>query len=107
MMLALLMACFSSGGGDDCSSIDDGVQREECFFQEAVQLSGDRSSLENYIFGIEEASSQDLLRIRLAVRDPVRNQWLCDGVTTQNALERCRQVVGRPHLRGGREGELR
>ena len=107
MILALLMACFSSGGGGDCSSIEDGVQREECFFQEAVQLSGDRSSLENYIFLIEDASSQDLLRIRLAVRDPDRHQWLCDGVSTQNARDRCRQVVGRPHLRSGRQGEKR
>ena len=107
MILTFLLACFSSGGGGDCSSIDDGVQREECFFQEAVQLSGDRASLENYIFLMEDASSQDLLRIRLAVRDPDRNQWLCDGVSTQNARDRCRQVVGRPHLRGSRPGGQR
>ncbi len=100
MILHLLMACFSSGSGGDCASVEDGVQREECLFQEAVLLSGDRASLENYIFQIEDPASQDLLRLRLAVRDPATNQWLCDTVSTRSAQDRCRQVVGRPHLQG-------
>jgi len=99
MIIALLLACFSSGSNGDCSSIDDGVQREECFFQEASLLEGDRGALSDYIQRIEDPSSQDLLRLRLAVRDPSKNQWLCDDVSTRSAQDRCRQVVGRPHLR--------
>jgi hypothetical protein len=47
---------------------------------------------------LSDPSSQDLLRLRLAVHDPSRNQWLCEDVATRSAQDRCRQVVGRPHL---------
>ena len=98
-MMWLMFACFSSGGSGDCFSIDDGVQREERLFQEAVLLEGDRGALADYMQRIEDPSSQDLLRLRLAVRNPAENQWLCDEVSTRSAQDRCRQVVGRPHLR--------
>jgi hypothetical protein len=99
MLIWMLLACFSSDGvGGGCDSVSDAVQREECFFQEATQLGSQRAEIKHYISLLTDPSSQDLLRLRLAVHDPSRNQWLCEEVKTRSAQDRCRQVVGRPHL---------
>jgi hypothetical protein len=98
-MIFLLLACFSGGGDGGCDGVFDAVQHEECLFQEATRLGTDKATLKNYIAQIPDPSSQDLLRIRLSVRDPARLQWLCEDVSTRSAQDRCRQVVGRPHLR--------
>ena len=99
MIIWILLACFSNDGiGGGCDSVSDAIQREECFFQEAVQLGSQRAEIKHYISQMTEPSSQDLLRLRLAVHDPARNQWLCEDVATRLAQDRCRQVVGRPHL---------
>jgi len=104
-MILLLLACFSSGGNSDCDSISDAVQREECLFQQATLLGDDKASIKHYIAQITDPSSQDLLRIRLAVRNPGRLQWLCEDVSTRSAQDRCRQVVGRPHLQQMKKAE--
>ena len=97
-MIFLLLACFSSGGDGGCDGVSDAVQREECLFQNATLLGDDKASIKHYISQVSDPSSQDLLRIRLAVRNPGRLQWLCEDVSTRSAQARCRQVVGRPHL---------
>lgn len=98
-MILLLLACFSDDGvGGGCPSVSDAVQREECYFQEASKLGSQRAEIKHYIAQLSDPSSQDLLRLRLAVHDPARNQWLCEDVATRSAQDRCRQVVGRPHL---------
>ena len=90
----LLLGCFSSGGSGDCTTMEDGVQREECLFQAGAlpRRSGHSVRLHSED---RSPSSQDLLRLRLAVGIN-ENQWLCDEVTTRSAQDRCRQVVGQP-----------
>lgn len=44
---------------------------------------------------------QDLLRLRLAVRNPKYSQYLCSKIHSSIALEKCTQVIGRPHLQKG------
>ena len=43
-------------------------------------------------------SQRDLLLLRLAVRNPSQSSKLCKRVQSQNAIEKCKQVIGRPHL---------
>ena len=43
---------------------------------------------------------QDLLRLQLAVRYPKHSQYLCKKVQSTLAIEKCKQVIGRPHLQG-------
>lgn len=43
-------------------------------------------------------TEQDLLLLSLAVRSPHQAPHLCKRVNSQTAVEKCKQVVGRPHL---------
>jgi len=105
-MIWLLLACFSSGGSGDCHSLSDGEKREDCLFQEVQKFSGDQVSIRIYIDGITEKKtgnkqaiySRDLLRFRLASSDPVRYQWICQEAETTAGKEKCRQILGRPHM---------
>jgi len=105
-MIWLLLACFSSGGSGDCHSLSDGEKREDCLFQEVQKFSGDQVAIRIYIDGITEKKtgntqavySRDLLRFRLASSDPVRYQWICQEAETTAGKEKCRQILGRPHM---------
>ncbi len=43
-------------------------------------------------------TEQDLLLLSLAVRSPYQAPHLCKKVKAQAAVEKCKQVIGRPHL---------
>lgn len=42
--------------------------------------------------------TQDLLLLTLAIRNPSEANRFCKKIQTANAKEKCRQVIGRPHL---------
>ncbi len=44
------------------------------------------------------STEQDLLLLSLAVRSPHQAPHLCKRVNGSTAVEKCKQVVGRPHL---------
>ncbi len=46
----------------------------------------------------EPVESQDLLLLTLAIRNPSSAGQFCKQVHTESAKEKCRQVIGRPHL---------
>ena len=46
----------------------------------------------------ESVDTQDLLLLTLAIRNPSSAGQFCKQVHTESAKEKCRQVIGRPHL---------
>ena len=100
--LCVVVAIIGCGGTDstgDCGDIDDVVLQENCRLErasEAFQVSPE--AFEAELATITAAESRDLVRLRLAIRDPIVAARLCGEVETEAAAEKCRQVLGRPHL---------
>ena len=46
----------------------------------------------------EPVGTQDLLLLTLAIRNPSSAGQFCKQVHTDAARDKCRQVIGRPHL---------
>ena len=46
----------------------------------------------------EPVGTQDLLLLTLAIRNPSSAGQFCKRVHTDAAKDKCRQVIGRPHL---------
>ena len=46
----------------------------------------------------EPTGTQDLLLLTLAIRNPSSAGQFCKQVHTETAKDKCRQVIGRPHL---------
>ncbi len=110
MVLWLVVAC--SGEPQtlaDCDRVRDSVAREDCRLSLLHGLfeAGDDVAFLAGLAQVDDPLSRDLVRLRLAVESPDRAGWLCEGVETENAQDKCRQVLGRPHLRAPREGEPR
>jgi len=82
-----------------CSSESDPSAREDCRLALALRLRDDRPGLKALVAGIPERTSRDILRIRLAVTDPVHLGWLCKDAEGPDIRTRCKYVVDRPHLR--------
>lgn len=101
--LILWLACARPPGFEGCARIRDGAQREECRFTEAKKLAaaGGLAVLEQALATVEDPLARDLLVVRLVVDDPSRADALCKLVTAEAGLQRCQQILGRPHLRGG------
>lgn len=101
--LILWLACARPPGFEGCAGIRDGTEREECRFTEAKKLAapGDFAGLEKALGTVEDPLARDLLVVRLVVDDPSRAGALCKLVTSEAGLQRCQQILGRPHLRGG------
>lgn len=99
--LILLLACGRPPGFEGCGAIRGGEAREECRFVEAKKLAGDPGALGAALDTVEDPLARDLLVVRLVVDDPGRAEALCRLVTSEAATQRCQQILGRPHLRGG------
>ena len=97
LLLALLLAC---DGGSNCADVSDPVQRENCWF-DAISTAWvqDPEAATRAIREIGSVESRDLVRLRLAIDNPSRTALLCRDTETQAAQEKCKQVLGRPHLR--------
>lgn len=105
LFLLLLLAC----GGEpttleDCAGVRDAVEREDCYLGmlHTVFEQGDDQAFLQGLAQVDDPVSRDLVRLRLAVESPDRAGWLCEGVETDNARDKCQQVLGRPHLRAPR-----
>lgn len=98
MILALLLSCAPAPTSlPDCDRLD-GMAREDCRFGFARALVADPPALQEALLGIDDPVARDLLLLRLAVDDPARAGQLCQQVQTDGAIQKCRQVLGRPHL---------
>jgi hypothetical protein len=101
MLLFLLLGCSGETELGRCDDLNDPVSVEDCRYQAAVELGEDREAILAAIDGIATEHSRDLLRLRLAVRDPARLGWLCDdGLETAAVRSRCSVLLRRKHLRG-------
>ncbi len=87
---------------EDCASVSDPAQREACHYERVLPLLDDPPSLDAALARVNDSASRDLLLLRLAIADPKRAAALCTRVASTGAKERCRQVLGRPHLQSVR-----
>ena len=95
----LLLACQSEPANvGECVALAPPTAVEDCRLRLVQPLIDDDAALDAALAEIEDLGSRDLLLLRLAISDPPRAARLCRRVVTDGAKERCRQVLGRPHL---------
>ncbi|MFT5679311.1 MAG: hypothetical protein ACI8RZ_000215 [Myxococcota bacterium] len=86
-----------------CAALSAPTAREECRFSMVAPLAGDSAAFKAALAEIEEPYSRDLIRYRLAFQDPEKNSGLCREVEETTLHEKCRQIIGRPHLSSTRK----
>lgn len=97
-LLVVLLACGSPPQTmADCASLDP-TAREDCRLSFARDLLDEPEALRAAIAAIPEPESRDVLLLRLAVAEPARAGAFCADAASEAAREKCRQVLGRPHL---------
>jgi hypothetical protein len=101
IVLALLLGCGRPPGIAGCASLD-GTTKEDCRFDEAKKLVANKAEFTAAVATIEDPTARDLLLVRLAFEVPSSSATLCSQVTTAIGKQRCQQIIGRPHLRGGK-----
>jgi hypothetical protein len=82
----------------ECATLSRPAEVEDCRLRLVQPLIDDDDALDAALAEIDDPGSRDLLLLRLAISDPPRAARLCRRVQTEGAKERCRQVLGRPHL---------
>ena len=103
LLAALVAGCNSAPASlADCVQVSDPAAREECHYTFILPLLDDPPSLDAALASLDDPASRDLLLLRLAIADPKRAAALCKRVASEGAKERCRQVLGRPHLQSTR-----
>ncbi len=103
-LLLLILGCTPAPVSlEDCAALPDTTAREDCRLSFIAPLSGDDQALSAALESIDDPQSRDLLRYRLAVSDPVQHSRQCEAVQAAALQEKCRQVVGRPHLSSTRK----
>ena len=63
-----------------------------------IPLLQDPNAFYSELTKVQDPDYQDLLVLQVAIREPKYAENLCKKVKTKNAKERCRQIIGRPHL---------
>ncbi len=97
--VALLLSLGCDSGDSTCASLRDEVERENCQFELVATLFEDGDpAWKQQLAAVPTAASRDLVRLRLAIIEPQQGPAICAEVETDAARERCKQVVGRPHL---------
>lgn len=104
-LLALLAGCAPESVAD-CAGIGDVARRETCRYEQTQKLALpdgptgqlDKAGLKQAMSQIDDATSRDLILLRLAILAPTEAMGLCREVSTDGAREKCQQVLGRPHL---------
>lgn len=101
-MSALLLVVLGCGEPEptrfeECARLDP-LPREDCRLGFARQLLDRPDELQAALDSLPDDSSRDLLLLRLAVAEPTRASGLCGRTRSEPAREKCRQVLGRPHL---------
>ena len=87
----------------DCAGLSSPTERESCRFDMVAPLAEDEDAFEAALAEIAEPYSRDLIRYRLGVQDPQKYSRLCRDVEDPALHEKCRQIVGRPHLSSKRK----
>lgn len=87
----------------DCAEITAPTPREECRYEMITPLSSDRAAFTEALAEIDDPYSRDLIRYRLAFQDPQQHSGLCKDVEDPSLHEKCRQIIGRPHLSSKRK----
>ena len=87
----------------DCDRITAPTPREECRYEIVAPLAADRDALAQALAQIDDPHSRDLIRYRLAFQDPQQHSGLCREVEDPALHEKCRQIIGRPHLSSKRK----
>ena len=97
-LTALALACGQPQDLPGCAALDDPGARESCRWALIAPLADDEAALDAALAQVDEPESRDLLLLRLALSEPRRAPRLCARVRTPGAVEKCQQVLGRPHL---------
>ena len=63
-----------------------------------AEQGASRSAFSEWKSAQPSPQSADLLLLRAAVQRPHQGMIFCGLTTTKTAQEKCRQVIGRPHL---------
>jgi len=87
----------------DCAVLSSPTAREECRYEMVAPLADDPRVFEAALEQIEAPYSRDLIRYRLAFQDPQKYSRLCKDVEEPSLHEKCRQIIGRPHLSSTRK----
>ena len=87
----------------DCTTLSSPTEREQCRFDMVAPLADDRDAFDAALAEIEQPYSRDLIRYRLAFQDPQKYTRLCKEVEEPSLHEKCRQIIGRPHLSSKRK----
>jgi hypothetical protein len=95
---ALALACGQPQDLPGCATLRDPGEREACRWALIAPLADDDAALDAALAQVAEPESRDLLLLRLALSEPRRAPRLCARVSTPGAVEKCQQVLGRPHL---------
>ena len=86
----------------ECGRLREASAVETCRYEQLLPtVSGPRPDLTALDSGLQEIgdpTSRDLVLLRLAIAAPKLAGQLCTRVQTDGAAEKCRQVLGRPHL---------
>ncbi len=86
----------------DCGGLSAAADVETCRYEMLLPtVSGprlDETTLDDGLLEVGDATSRDLVLLRLAIAAPKHAGALCRRVETAGAEEKCRQVLGRPHL---------
>jgi len=98
ILFVLLVLPGCSRKAEDCFGFESTTEREECHFQHCLRIVEDEDALTDYIESISDPLSRDLLRVRLATRDPETFHWICEDASTPSGGEKCSRIVDRPHL---------
>ena len=81
-----------------CAELGSPGEIEECRYRLVAPLVDEPAAFEAALGQIESPESRDLLLLRLAIPHPNRAARLCQLTSTAGAKEKCKQVLGRPHL---------
>ncbi|MFN7144210.1 MAG: hypothetical protein ACK4YP_10560 [Myxococcota bacterium] len=98
-LILLVGGCLWGKGIEGCDSLGDPIAREECRYDAVLKAFDDPAAFDAVLAKIPEDASRDLVLYRLAVDNPSRAEDLCKRTKTKDLGQKCRNVVGRPHLR--------
>jgi hypothetical protein len=81
-----------------CDALSSPTAVEDCRYRLIEPALSDAAALHKALREVSDDTSRDLLLLRLAVNHPDQASLLCRQVTTPPAQQKCKQVLGRPHL---------
>ncbi len=90
----------------DCSSIEDWQDRLDCAYPMVEAHLEDDEALSTALDTLSAKEDRDMILYRLAFNHPTEAPRLCKKVQTEAFVEKCKQVMGRPHLGTTRKAKV-